>query len=114
MLKSMHPWSQFCRTYGTSLSRLANLYTRTKQLPNLVHSTTDPAVDGDTYTVEVEPLGLAPSSAAPTTEQEVAYAVLGGLKGLRSLHNVSHPCALFCFEPDCNNSGASCLWLACM
>jgi hypothetical protein len=94
VIKSLHPWSRFCNLYDTSYQQLANLYALTKQLPNLVHSSRGPEVDEDTYTVELEPIGLTPTSAVPTTEQQVAYAVLGGLRGLHSLHSVSHQCAL--------------------
>ena len=90
VVKSLHPWQRFRQKIGVDLPQLRTLYTLTKQLPNLVHSTSGPALEGDTYTVELEPVGLTPASAAPTNELQTAYAALGGLRGLWGLHNVSH------------------------
>lgn len=92
--KAISPWSLYCSKFRVDLAFLQQVYAATKECPHLVHG--EPELLEDTYYVQLFPVGITPTSAAPRNEREVACAVRGGLAGLSALHAVSEGHGALC------------------
>ncbi|KAK9829793.1 hypothetical protein WJX72_007943 [[Myrmecia] bisecta] len=88
--KRISPWSNYCDLWRTKLKDIRRVYKMTANSAGLVHACikSGPCIERDTYTVELQPVGLQRSNALPTTEEEACAAAHGVLHGLDATHSL--------------------------
>ena len=108
--KRIQPWSLYTRWTGTEVSELAALYQATASAQGLVHAVAGPRVDGDKYTVSLQPVGLPHTAATPRGEdglRRVAHALLHALAAIHLVSAsdawiwASHCCVTGCCDLEC-------------